>query len=149
MFRFIGLLLFLLYAVSSVPGFSKESPGYEVAAAALDHAIVTKDIDALKSLIADDFAWVRGSGRKGDKDAFIKALTSDDLVIEPFQPAGTRWMVSGASALLTGSNRLMGKAGKEAFVDEHWFADYWQKRQGRWRLVYIQITPFPPKTAAK
>ncbi len=117
--------------------------GYREAAAALDTAIAAKDEAALDKLIADDFLWVRGSGEKGDKARFIAALTAPTIRIEPFQPSEARWIVTRDTALLAATNTLRGTADGEAFVDRHRFADHWVWRDGRWHLVYAQITPHP------
>lgn len=138
--------LLILPACSSpaeeTPAQASQTPdGYQQAAAALDAAISGKDQAALEQLIADDFLWVRGSGAMGDKAAFIGALTSDSLDIEPFTAAGARWIVEGNSALLAATNTLKGTADGEEFVDRHRFGDHWLWRDGEWRLVYAQITP--------
>lgn len=117
--------------------------GYREAAAALDTAIAAKDAAKLQRLIADDFLWVRGSGAKGDKSAFIGALTAPSIRIEPFQPSEARWIVADRTALLTATNTLRGSADGEAFVDRHRYADHWLWRDGAWRLVYAQVTPVP------
>jgi ketosteroid isomerase-like protein len=153
MIRSVGLSIVLLLAACNAPadtGRAQEGvdtgiapDGYRNAGDALNSAIAAKDADQLRSLIADDFLWVRGSGAKGDKVAFITALTSEDLTIEPFEPAEARWFVEGNTALLTGTNTLKGRAGGEPFVDKHRFADHWIWREGRWQLAYIQVTPVP------
>lgn len=157
MIRVLGLVLglalvLILGGCTNLPdkagqrmeGGAGETPdGYRIAGKALDSAIAAKDADQLRSLIAEDFLWVRGSGAKGDKAAFIAALTSDELDIEPFEPAETRWFLEGNTALLTGTNTLKGRAGGEAFIDRHRFADHWIWREGRWQLAYIQVTPVP------
>jgi ketosteroid isomerase-like protein len=145
-----ALLASLLTACSS--GESAEvhggtPAGYREAAAALDAAIVAKDEAALERLLAEDFLWVRGSGAKGDKQAFISALAAPSIRIEPFAPSEARWITSGDSALLAATNRLVGTADGAAFVDRHRFADHWLWRDGAWRLVYIQVTPVPDPAA--
>lgn len=147
MIRLGAPALFLLMTGCSdarVPANPAATPtGYREAAAALDTAIAAKDEAALQRLIADDFLWIRGSGAKGDKDAFIGALTAPSIRIEPFQPSEARWIVADRTALLTATNTLRGTAGGEAFVDRHRYADHWLWRGGAWRLVYAQVTPVP------
>lgn len=140
------LLLFLLAACDSSadPAATMTTPaGYREAAAAFDAAIVAKDEAALRRLIADDFLWVRGSGATGDKPAFIAALAAPSIRIEPFEPAEPRWITSSDSVLLAATNTLRGIADGEPFVDRHRFADHWRWRDGKWQLVYAQVTPAP------
>jgi ketosteroid isomerase-like protein len=115
--------------------------GYREAAAALDGAIASKDRASLERLIAPDFLWIRGSGAKGNKAAFVGALTVGTIRIEPFRPSDARWIVAGDTALLTATNTLRGEAEGQPFVDRHRFADHWLYRDGRWQLVYAQVTP--------
>lgn len=117
--------------------------GYQEAAAALDQAIAAKDRTTLEALIADDFLWIRGSGAAGTKANFIAALTANSIRIEPFQPEGVRWFISDDSALITATNTLRGTLGAESFVDRHRYADLWLWRDGKWRLVYAQVTSVP------
>ncbi len=137
MLKFIGAALLLLLAVDA------RAADHQAAANALDAAIVAKDRATLGQLIAEDFLWVRGRGATGDKAAFIAALTAPTLTIEPFRPSDTRWLLSGDSAMLTGANAMRGTEDGKPFTDRHRFADYWVRRDGRWRLVYIQVTSIP------
>lgn len=142
----------LVFLAACEPGSDQGSPvaatapaGYQEAARQLDAAIAAKDRAALERLIADDFLWIRGSGVKGDKVGFIDALTAKTIRIDPFRPSDARWFLTEEGALLTATNSLRGVVDGEAFVDHHRFADYWLWRDGRWRLVYAQVTPVSPE----
>lgn len=151
--RFLGLSCLLLLAACSeaedVPETANEAQsmvtpdGYREAASALEAAISSGDAQSLRTLLGEDLLWIRGSGAEGDKAAFIAALASDELSIEPFKPAEPKWYIEGNSALLTGINTLTGTADGDPFVDRHRFADHWIWRDGKWELVYIQVTPLP------
>ncbi|WP_157123624.1 nuclear transport factor 2 family protein [Allosphingosinicella indica] len=106
---------------------------------ALDRAISGKD-RVLERIVADDFIWVRGSGETGGKADFIDALTRSDLSILPYQSSDTLLYSSETLELWTDTNVLRGKDAGLEFVDRHHFADLWEKRDGRWVLVYVQVT---------
>ena len=115
----------------------------EQSASALDAAIAAGDGAALDRLLADDMLWVRGSGAIAGKREFLAGLADPALDIEPFAPTDVRWFKTATSGMITGSTVLRGTDSGEAFVDPHRFADYWELRDGRWRLVYVQVTRLP------
>jgi ketosteroid isomerase-like protein len=115
----------------------------EEASNAMDRAIAAGDAVALPPLIAPDFLWVRSGGARTDKAAFLKALTSPGVKIDPYTPANSRWLKSGDLAVHSATNALTGSENGERFVDRHNFVDVWRRDPEGWRLVYTQITAIP------
>jgi Domain of unknown function (DUF4440) len=115
----------------------------EAASNAMDRAIVARDRNVLDRLISPDFVWVRGSGVRADKAAFIAGLAATGVTIEPFTPQEGRWLKSGSIAVFSAINELRGTEDGIAFTDRHSFCDVWQHDMAAWRLVYTQITRAP------
>ena len=113
------------------------------AAAAFDRAIVARDRQALDRLLADDFLWVRGSGVRAGRQAFLEGLAAPGIVIEPYRPSEARWFVSGDIAVIVAVNDLRGTDNGAPLVDRHSFCDIWQLRGRAWQLVYAQVTRVP------
>ena len=112
----------------------------EAASEAMDRAIAVGDGAALPLLIAPDFLWVRSAGVRTDKAAFVKALTTPGVKIDPYTPAESRWLKSNDLAVHSATNALTGSENGVRFVDHHNFVDVWRRDPEGWRLVYTQIT---------
>jgi hypothetical protein len=115
----------------------------EAASKAMDHAIVARDRAALEHLIAPDFVWVRGSGARTDKAAFIAGLAATGVTIMPYTPQAGRWLKTSDLAVFSAINELRGTENGTPFVDRHSFCDVWRLDTAGWRLVYTQITRAP------
>lgn len=139
-----GLVLAVLVAAC---GNEKPAPtvstGPGSAATALTDALVTRDAEALDSLLAEDFLWVRNSGATGSRREFIAVLTDPSLQLDPIEPTDVTWIVHGETALVAGEAMLTGRLNGERVTDHHRFADFWVLRDGAWRLAYVQTTPIP------
>ena len=106
-------------------------------------AIVAKDRHALERVMAPDFFWIGGRAHRGDRAGFIAALTAADLELDPYVPAEQEWIAGDGMALFVARNHLEGTSGGKPFVDPHRYSNLWRLRDGRWQLVFIQITPLP------
>jgi ketosteroid isomerase-like protein len=108
-----------------------------------DHAQLTNDGPALTRLLADDLVLISSSGRTESKAEFISDSTSPGFKIEPFTILEPVHKVMGNTAILGGVVMLKGTADGKPFAQRMRFSDFWQKRNGRWQVVYIQVTRLP------
>jgi len=139
-----GLVLAVLAAACGDEAPSPtERLGVEAAATALTDALVARNAEALDSLLADDFLWVRNSGATGSRREFIAALTDPSLQLDPIDPIDVAWLVHGETALVVGEAMLTGRLNGQRVTDHHRFADFWVLRDGAWRLAYVQTTTIP------
>jgi hypothetical protein len=132
--------------IASTPSGARRIPTEttpEAASNAMDRAIVARDRTVLERLIAPDFVWVRGSGVRTDKAAFIAGLAATGVTIEPYTPQDGRWHKTSDLAVFSAINELRGTEGGAPFVDRHSFCDVWRLDTAGWRLVYTQITRAP------
>lgn len=110
-----------------------------------DEAQVHGDRAELERLVADDYTLVNSSGRVQTKAELIKDYTTPGYKIEPFtilQPV-EKWWSDGA--VMGGVVDLKGIDGGKPFAVTLRFADVWARRNGRWQVVYSQVSRPPAR----
>jgi ketosteroid isomerase-like protein len=114
------------------------------AAATFDDAQLHGDAATIDRFLAADFVFVRGSGKVADRAAFLAAFTDPKQKLDPFTitnrvfvPLGDRSAIVGGEAVMTGTDD--GKPFREHFR----YADVFTWRDGRWQVVYTQVTMLP------
>ncbi len=115
----------------------------EVRAAAdeFDRAQLRADRATLERYLADDLVFVRGSGKVADRDAFLQAFTTPGDTLEPFELVDRRLIPLGRDSVIASAEvTLKGMEGGEPFSEHLRFADVFLFREGRWQVVYIQVT---------
>lgn len=118
----------------------------EVRAAAdeFDGAQLKADRATLERYLAEDFVFVRGSGKVSGRDAFLAAFTTPGSTLEPFQILDRRFIPLGRDAVIaSGEVTLRGVEHGERFEEHLRFADVFLFRDGRWQVVYVQVTMVP------
>jgi hypothetical protein len=116
----------------------------KVAAAAFDKAQLSGDKAALDRFVADDFVIVRGSGRRGGKADFIAGWMTPGVTFEPLQILDPVFVPLGPTAAIVGGRvELKGAENGKPFVERFHFSDVFQWRDGRWQVVFVQVTPTP------
>lgn len=111
---------------------------------AFDRAQLTQDRAAMERMIADDFVFVDGSGRRQGKKEFIQGwmtpgdrydpLVLVDRVVVPLGPDG---------AVVNAETNLTGISGGKRFASRFRFADSFRRVGGRWEVAHIQVTRIP------
>ena len=110
-----------------------------------DHAQVNADAAELRRLVADDYVLVNSSGKVQNKSELIADYLAPGYKIEPFTVLEPVEKVWGDGAVMGGLVHLKGTSEGKPFTVTLRFADVWARRQGRWQVVYSQVT-VPPKT---
>jgi hypothetical protein len=113
------------------------------AADAYDAAQVTSDKAALERLLADDYRLANSGGRVETKAQFIAEQIAAGYRLEPFTVEEPYQRLMGETALLGGVATLKGTDGGKAYSVRLRFVDVWQKRAGRWQVVFTQATRAP------
>jgi hypothetical protein len=108
-----------------------------------DKAQLTNDGAALERLLGDDLLLISGSGKVQNKAEFIRDSTAPGFKLEPFTILEPVHKVMGSTAILGGVVMLKGADGGKPFSQRMRFSDFWQKRNGRWQVVYVQVTRLP------
>jgi ketosteroid isomerase-like protein len=105
-----------------------------------DRAQVTNDGAMLTRALADDLVLISGSGKTESKTEFIKDSTAPGFKLEPYTVLEPVHKVMGDVAILGGVVELKGTDEGQSFSQRIRFSDVWQKRQGHWQVIYIQVT---------
>jgi ketosteroid isomerase-like protein len=116
----------------------------EVRAAAdeFDKAQLEHDGATIDRYLAADFVFVRGSGRKTDRADFLATFTEPTTTFEPFILEDRAFIVAGRDAVIaTAKATLKGVEGGAAFEEHFRYADVFAWRDGRWQVIYVQVTP--------
>jgi ketosteroid isomerase-like protein len=115
-------------------------PDLAAAAHAYDAAQVQGDRAALERLVADDYVLVNGAGVVQSKADLISGYVAPGFKLDPFVIEEPVEKVLGDTALLGGRVNMTGVDGGQRFALTARFVDTWAKRDGRWRVVYSQVT---------
>ena len=113
-----------------------------------DVAQMKSDRAELERIVAPDYVLQNSSGAVQDKKNFIADQTAPGYRLDPFKIEEPVERVMGDVALLGGVATLTGVDGGQAYKVRLRFMDVWQKRKGRWVVVFTQATraPLPDKT---
>lgn len=137
----LSLLSLLLAAAAPA------SPEAEIATAsrAFDEAQLHGDRAVLERMLARDMLFVRGSGLATGRAAFLDSFASGRLALEPFVITDRRVIPLGPDAgIVAAEGTIRGREDGKPFVERFRYADIFQRRDGRWQVVYVQVTPLPP-----
>ena len=107
---------------------------------AWDAAIVHKDADAIAANMAPDFRQIRSNGAVADRAAFLEAILSDKLEIDPYTVEDFDVRLYGDVALLSGTTRMTGRWEGEPFKTHYRYIDVYARRGGKWQVVSVQVT---------
>lgn len=119
-------------------------PDLAKAAAEYDHAQIHNDGQALQRLLAEDYTLVNGANEISTKSEFIRDSTAPGFSLEPYTLEHEINRVWGDGAVLSGEVTLRGTDGGKSFTSHMRFADVWAKRNGKWQVVFTEVTRFPP-----
>jgi ketosteroid isomerase-like protein len=138
-----ALLLAPIAASAQVPADNAE---IRAAAQAFDDAQFRGDRATLERMLAPDFLFVRASGRVGDRKDFIAGFTDPASKLEPFVIADRLFLRVGPDvAIVGGEARVKGRDNGKPFAQHFRYSDTFAKRDGRWVVVYTQVTALPSK----
>ena len=118
----------------------------KAASRAFDAAQLAHDRATIDRFLARDFVFVRSSGKLAGRDDFIAAFTDPGVELEPFEIINPVFVRLGeASGLVGGETVMRGKENGTPFEEHFRYADIFAWRDGRWQVVYVQVTMLPPR----
>jgi ketosteroid isomerase-like protein len=136
------LCALFLAAVTAVPAIAAPPDDVLAAIRGYREALVQKDVAKLETIWSDDYTFVNGHGRlltKADRIADIKSGHSSlDSVRHEDTPTVT---VHGNTVLVLSHVTLVGKYSGREVSGEFRSLHVWLKNDGRWQLVFNQLTP--------
>lgn len=107
---------------------------------AWDRAIVGKDLNAIGNNMAESFRHIDSQGRQSNKAEFLSGITSEKLVIHPYEPEDVEIRFYGDAALVTGTTQLSGTYDGKPFKTHYRYTDTYVRQAGSWRVVSVQTT---------
>ena len=133
------MLALLLAAAAS----AHVPPDLAAAVHGYDKAQVDGDRKQLERWLADDYLLVNSSGATETKAQLIADYTAPGFDLEPFtveQPVEKVWK---DGAVMGGIATIRGTDGGQRYEMRLRFADIWAKRNGRWQVIYTQVSKAP------
>jgi len=112
-----------------------------------DKVIVAKQEKAIADNMAEDFRIIDGHGNVENKAQFVAGVMDAKLTIDPYTVEDFEIRFYGDVALLSGRTLMTGTYDGEKFTSNYRYIDIYAKRDGKWRIVSVQITRYPPKEA--
>jgi ketosteroid isomerase-like protein len=140
--------LVLAASSSAAPSSSADAAQLTALSDAWDKAIVRKDRAAIEGNMAEDFRQIDGAGNLETKKSFVDGLVSADLVIDPYTVEDFDVRLYGDVALLSGRTRMTGTYQGKGFTSHYRYIDVYVRKDGRWKIVSVQITRIPAEAAA-
>ncbi len=142
-----SLMLSLLGAVALSGSPARAEPAVDDRASliafadAFDRAQLAQDASALDRMTADDLVFIDGSGVRRDKQAFIAGWTAPGDRYDPITLVDRTIIPLGNDAGVVGADvTLSGVSGGSPFSSRFRFADTFERTNGVWRAVHIQVT---------
>jgi hypothetical protein len=113
------------------------------AAADYDRAQIKGDGAELNRLLADDYTLVNGGCEIYTKAQFVADSVKPGSTMEPYEVKHAINKVWADGAVLSGEVELKGMDSGKPFTSHSRFADIWRKRDGKWQVVFTEVTRFP------
>lgn len=120
-----------------------EAAALRAQADAWDHAIVRRDRAAIEANMAPDFRQIDGHGNVETFRSFVDGLMDPALRIDPYTVEEFEIRRYGEVALLSGVTRMTGSYAGKPFRSHYRYVDTYVRRDGRWRIVGVQISRIP------
>ncbi|MCU1231685.1 MAG: hypothetical protein JWO97_4569 [Acidobacteria bacterium] len=136
--------VFLLLLAVSTFSIAAPAPGEDVLAAirAYRQALIKKDVPTLRRIWSDNYSFVNAHGRirtKADRLAEIESgHSSIDSIKHEDEPTVT---MHGNTALVLSHVTIVGKYSGKEVSGEFRSLHVWINEDGRWQLVFNQLTP--------
>lgn len=104
-------------------------------------ALVTADIETARRLHADDFQLINPLGGSLSKEQYLGGIASGELDYLVWEPELIEVRLYGRAALIRYQSRLeIVVRGQKISLRRYWHTDSYEKRGGRWQVVWSQAT---------
>ncbi len=139
-----ALLVLAATGTGSTGEISRDNAEVAAAAQAFDDAQLRGDRTVLERMLAPDYLLVHGSGKIGDRKDFIDGFTDPNAHLEPFDITDRLFVrPTPDTAIVGGDARVHGTDHGKPFAQHFRYSDFLARRDGRWVVVYTQVTPLP------
>ncbi|HLU07693.1 MAG TPA: nuclear transport factor 2 family protein [Woeseiaceae bacterium] len=118
-------------------------PGLAEAMHAYDQATFQNDIETYRGLVADEYLLVNSDASLEDKEQSILPFDQPGFRIDPHVTEQPLQIIWSDGAVLGGLLRLSWTQDGKRHTRLVRRAHVWARRDGRWRLMYTQVTRVP------
>ena len=136
----ITLAVAALLASQSV---SAQDPSEELRATERQRlrSLVDADVTRARELHADDFQLINPSGAALSKEQYLGQIASGELDYLIWEPDPIQVRLHGDAAVIRYQARAQATfAGRKTALGRFWHTDVYEKRGGRWQVVWSQAT---------
>jgi hypothetical protein len=134
----------ILAACAAVPSSDADTRRLLAAQAdAWDKALIAKDRAGIEANMAPEFVQLRGNGQLVSREEFIRDVLDPAFSMDPYTVEDWDARLFGDTALVHGRIRMSGLAEGQRWNVHFRYIDTYVRRDGRWQVVSVQITPMP------
>jgi ketosteroid isomerase-like protein len=106
-------------------------------------AIIDKDVEALRELIADELSYTHSNAMVDTKETYLRAIEDRVFDYQGVRHFDDQCRVIGDVALLTGRAEIDVVAGGSLRHLDARYSVVWVRRDGRWHFLCWQSTALP------
>jgi ketosteroid isomerase-like protein len=141
------VVIFMLTAAGVFLGQERSAMQEEILRVERDfaQAVIKNDAEAVGQFLSDDWIIIDPDGGVIDKARFLGVIKSGALTHEQMDSDDVRIRIYGDTAIATALTRTKGKFMGQNFTTQERATDVLVKRDGRWRIVFSQLTRFSKK----
>ena len=109
-------------------------------------ALVEGNMDVARQLHAADFQLINPAGVPSTKEEYLGALASGEIDYLIWEPKSIAVRVHGEAAIIRYQSQLqIVIQGQDMGLRPHWHTDLYERRNGRWQVVWSQATVVNPR----
>ena len=104
-------------------------------------SLVTRNLETADLLHADDFQLINPLGGSLSKEQYLGGIASGDIDYRVWEPGSIEVRLYGEAALIRYQSRLeIVVQGQHVPLRNYWHTDSYERRDGRWQVVWSQAT---------
>lgn len=104
-------------------------------------ALVDGNVALASPLHADDFQLINPLGGSLSKEQYLGAVASGDIDYRVWEPGAIEVRLYGEAAIIRYQSKLeIVVQGRQVPLRSHWHTDSYERRDGRWQVVWSQAT---------
>jgi len=104
-------------------------------------ALVEANMDVARQLHADDFQLISPAGASISKEQYLGGIASGEIDYLVWKPESIDVRLHGQMAIIRYQSQLeIIVGGQKVPLRRYWHTDSYEKRDGRWQVVWSQAT---------
>ena len=104
-------------------------------------ALVEANMEVARQLHADDFQLINPLGQSLSKEQYLGGIASGDLDYLVWEPESIEVRLYDQAAVIRYQSQLeIVVQGQKVPRQRYWHTDFYEKRNGRWQVVWSQAT---------